>query len=37
MQLAADLKRFLACRPVSARQHTWFQRFAMYFRRVSQA
>jgi serine/threonine protein kinase len=37
MQLAADLKRFLACRPVSARQHTLVQRFAMYFRRVSQA
>jgi serine/threonine protein kinase len=37
MQLAADLKRFLACRPVSARQHTLVQRCAMYFRRVSQA
>jgi eukaryotic-like serine/threonine-protein kinase len=37
MQLAADLKRFLACLPVSARQHTLVQRFAMYFRRVSQA
>jgi eukaryotic-like serine/threonine-protein kinase len=37
MQLAADLKRFLACRPVSARRHTLAQRFYMYVRRLRQA
>jgi eukaryotic-like serine/threonine-protein kinase len=37
MLLAADLKRFLACRPVSARQHTLAQRFYLYIRRLSQA
>jgi eukaryotic-like serine/threonine-protein kinase len=36
-QLAADLHRFLACRPVSARPHTLAQRVQMYIRRLSQA
>jgi eukaryotic-like serine/threonine-protein kinase len=36
-ELAADLRRFLACRPVLARPHTLAQRFHMYVRRILQA
>jgi serine/threonine protein kinase len=36
-ELATDLKRFLACRPVLARPHTLAQRFYMYVRRIGRA